>query len=669
MAKSGYTSVLVQEVFGSRTYLHFFWQVTSTSVYDNTSTVEWKLSFRGENDGFYIFDHVLPYTVIINGEKFTGNSSLHLEMNGNKTLAQGSVTIPHDPNGAKTFSYSFYQTFWDLRNFEISGEGTGVLDRLNRQIILNSVSNFNDESNPTFQFTVPNTKNIESVQACISLTGEADNVPYREIPYQIGVTQSATFVLTDAERATLRKAVTSGNNTTVRFYLRSIVEGVTYLWYKIVTFSLVNYLPTLSPTVKDINARAVSLTGNDQTFIRYFSNAQFTTGAVVKKEATIASQYVTCGSTTLNTSTGTIEEVDSNTYYFGVTDNRGHTAQRALVKTLIPYVKPTCSIKSIELNANGHLTFTIAGKYFNGSFGTTNNTFELDYSMQEEGGDIVWYRTGALTPTVDSNNNYEITYVAQKKDELDSEGRRVTTEDGNKVFAYRSRYDFQVYVIDAITNSQTFSTVLATIPVFDWGSDDFKHYTDVHIDHNKSIVGTRADGATFRAIEPCNGSGHTVINWDSYEQSRSDTEIYGNNVKITARDTVYINGKEYGKNKMLWQGSLVMNQNESIELPERIYDQNSGIVLVFSRIDDNGYPTLYSSVNTFFVSKGEVSIIPNAAHTFIMGINAGFSEIGAKYIYISDRKLSGHTGNDDAGTNSGITFNNARYALCFVFGV
>jgi hypothetical protein len=57
--------------------------------------------------------------------------------------------------------------------------------------------------------------------------------------------------------------------------------------------------------------------------------------------------------------------------------------------------------------------------------------------------------------------------------------------------------------------------------------------------------------------------------------------------------------------------------------------------------------------------------------TFPLIINAGFSVIGAKYLYINydSSVIAGHETNTSSGSNSGITFDNTKFVLRYVFGV
>lgn len=129
---------------------------------------------------------------------------------------------------------------------------------------------------------------------------------------------------------------------------------------------------------------------------------------------------------------------------------------------------------------------------------------------------------------------------------------------------------------------------------------------------------------------------------------------------------LYIQGRRYDENRILWQGGMYMNADHVANLSEPISEQPNGIVLVFSLYDGGA---LDNSFNTFFVSKKQVELFPDCGHTFIMGINAGFSSIGAKYLYFTDTEVKGHAGNVSTGENSGITFKNNNYVLRMVIGV
>lgn len=142
---------------------------------------------------------------------------------------------------------------------------------------------------------------------------------------------------------------------------------------------------------------------------------------------------------------------------------------------------------------------------------------------------------------------------------------------------------------------------------------------------------------------------------------------YTSLIQESESGVISINGMDFGVNQVLWSGAYYMNASQTITLKQAISEQVSGIVLVFSYYDSGAVQDY--SFNTHFVSKKQIDLFPSCGHTFFMGINAGFSSIGAKYLYFTDTSITGHSGNTSSGTNSGITFDNSKYVLRYVIGV
>ena len=127
---------------------------------------------------------------------------------------------------------------------------------------------------------------------------------------------------------------------------------------------------------------------------------------------------------------------------------------------------------------------------------------------------------------------------------------------------------------------------------------------------------------------------------------------------------VSIMGKTIGgANTLLWEGSEVMTAGTTIQLNELISEQMHGIALVFSGLGNVSW-------NIFFVPKMMVDLYGGGGQTFMMGVNAGLSAFGAKYLYIHDDRIEGHATNDaDGDAASGISFSNAQFNLRYVIGV
>ena len=125
----------------------------------------------------------------------------------------------------------------------------------------------------------------------------------------------------------------------------------------------------------------------------------------------------------------------------------------------------------------------------------------------------------------------------------------------------------------------------------------------------------------------------------------------------------------YHEPKVLWGGDLTsgmyMTDGHTANLTEAVSAQRHGIILVFSAY--NGADDTNYSWQCFFVPKQLVAV-STSGHTFILG-RGKFTYTGTKYLYIYDTHIKGHVDNNATGTNNGITFNNAKFVLRYVYGV
>jgi hypothetical protein len=169
-------------------------------------------------------------------------------------------------------------------------------------------------------------------------------------------------------------------------------------------------------------------------------------------------------------------------------------------------------------------------------------------------------------------------------------------------------------------------------------------------------------------IIPVDSTDACVIGRGGYEYG-GDTRIYGENVDIMTHLGLTINGRTYGQNQILWIGPSQMGADDRAYFMHRISEQPNGIVLVFSLYRNDKAED--ASIHSFFVSKEQLKLLSGAPMTFPLIINAGFSVIGAKYLYINydSSVIAGHETNTSSGSNSGITFDNTKFVLRYVFGV
>lgn len=413
-------------------------------------------------------------SVTVNGASGTGLTNAPYDFRGTSAsyrIQWGSYAgwISHNGDGTKTATVAGSFT---TKSSYISGGSISksiTLPAIPRQATITRADNFNDEENPTISYSNPAGNTVSSLQACISLNGSHADIVYRDV----SITGSTyTFYLTESERTLLRVNTTGSNSRTVYFYLKTVIGGNTFYSKLAKTFSIKNPNPTLSPQAYDINSATLALTGDRDKIIKYFSTIYTESGAGAVKNASIVQQSTTIGSISKSSATNTFEAVESGTVNFSVTDSRNNTISQTINKTLINYIRLTCDISSDIPTTDGTLNLEISGNYFNDTFGAVANELDVQYRLKENNDDYgEWIDT-----TFELNGSSFISSV------------EVTG------LNYRSSYTFQARAVDRLTNKVSDEIIVQSRPVFDWGKEDFRHFTTVEIPNDQPIFSIDENG-------------------------------------------------------------------------------------------------------------------------------------------------------------------------------
>ena len=396
-----------------------------------------------------------------------------------KGSVSGSITVTHGLDGKLSVPVSITTAIFD--DVPITTSGTWELDANPRGAVLNTAPNFNDEESPTITYTNYGGSNVSSIQACITFEGNNADIAYRDIPKTGG---TYTFNLTDAERKKLRQYSANAYEKQIGFYLKTVVDGLTFYSKMWRSFYIVNAAPTLSPTIEDTNTTTLALTGDKNKIIKGYNTIKFNNGATLKKEATVASQNVVCGSVKASAASGTIANVESNVFKFALYDSRGAYVEQTVTKTLIDYVKLTNNLTVTNPTTDGVAYVTVKGNYFNGSFGAVANTLSIQYRMKQDNKNFTEWKTSNKTPTI-SGNTYTL---STSFTELN----------------YLSSYTFEFRVADKL-NTITKSKTVKTTPVYDWSDEDFNFNVPV------SIKGVEID----YIVEQGSNNGWEYRKWNS----------------------------------------------------------------------------------------------------------------------------------------------------------
>lgn len=94
---------------GGGVAINFIWSATQ-NIAANQSTINWTLQLvTGSNN--ISSSAQKSWTVTVNGTSKSGSNQIGIGKYSSKTLASGSVVVPHNSDGSKSFNYSFSQQF------------------------------------------------------------------------------------------------------------------------------------------------------------------------------------------------------------------------------------------------------------------------------------------------------------------------------------------------------------------------------------------------------------------------------------------------------------------------------------------------------------------------------------------------------------------------------
>lgn len=398
----------------------------------------------------------------------TGVVSVNLANNSSMTLTSGSATVPHNADGTGSFDYVISFGYgstskqWGINSSGWTNENVQTIDKINRGVSITEFpSSFTDEANPTIKYL----NYAGSSASTLTATIQYDGYTFATRNVSKGSGNSSvntyTFSLTDAERSSIVSYLRDKDIITskITFLLTSTVSGVSsaYTSSKTSTVNLINYTPTLAPTVIDVNASTINLTGNVNKFVRYKSTAQYAINAVGRKGAYIENQSVTNG-LTFTDPTGTIDEVPSGTFYFEAVDSEGESVSNILIKDLVEYVPLTCNLTVDIPTMSGETTVRISGNCFYGSFGVKSNTLTVKYRYRTDGAYSSWKNASG---TIKQDNTFSI-------------AASVTGLD------YLKAYTFEAQVADALDTVYSAEYVISSSSVFDWSNADFNFNVPVN---------------------------------------------------------------------------------------------------------------------------------------------------------------------------------------------
>ena len=442
-------------------YFWVQWSQNSQNIEDNSTIINWSCGFHPGHK--YYLNAIKMSSVVINGvEVYSGGTYSNITDYQDRTFASAAMKIAHNPDGSKSFTVSGFSGW-----------------------IYNSGNTY--ASSQTF--TLPTIPRASSVSCSTANIGSNATITISRASSSFTHTLSYTFGSLSGTIATKTSSTSVSWTIPTTFYAQipndksgtgtitcDTYNGSTLIGSKPTSFTAtVNESaskPTLNPTAVDSNATTTALTGDSSKFIKYYSNASVATGAKARNSATLKSQKITCGAKSISSASGTINAVESGSFTFSATDSRGYPTTQTVNKTLIDYIKLTCSMEAGAPTTDGVATLKISGNYWDGTFGALANTLTVQYRYKTQGGSYGSWTTVSATK---SNNTYSSTATISGLD-------------------YRTTYVFQARAVDKLATVNTDEQARRTTPIFDWSKDDFRVNGDFTVNGATTITGATTVG-------------------------------------------------------------------------------------------------------------------------------------------------------------------------------
>ena len=684
MALNGSTSVAVT----AYDTLKFTWAQNGQSTVNNLTVINWSLQLIAGSAGKIISTASKSWSVTINGTTYTGTNTVGIENNSTKTLASGQVSITHNADGSKSFSYSFSQefsiTFAGASVGTIQGSGTGTLNTIPRA------------TQPTLSAT-----SVDMGQAVTISTPRASTAFTHDLAYSFAggsYVSIATGVATSYQWTvplTLANSIPNTSNGTVT--IRCITKnGTTEIGTKTVLLTAkvpANIIPSISAvTVTEANTGTITTIGS---FVQTRSKVKVAITAAGAYSSTIKSYTSTFEGknyTGSSFTTDTVTGSGSISIKTTVTDSRGRSVIKTSTISVLAYTAP-------KITAFQVARYTSAG-------------------VADPNGEYVWIRVAYAVTSLNSKNTASAKFEYKKSTattwsslytrtdlSLDTTLKPTTT------FSTNDQWDFQVTLTDAFS-SATPTTYTAMLPsgavILDIKADGkgiafFKTSTKEGVDIAGEIPGSTislTSGANlndltapgFYAIPTTTVSGtiqnkpYTDTATASIKVERTGDGMVRQILQKSTKDNGVIYERGYASNswgswsivyggagKLLWSGTMPLSDTQTITLSEPISAQQNGIVVVFNPYNSSTGTALTYAFNCHFIPKLLVStVVPdvnNVLGVLVTMAEGKFASTATKFLRITDTTINGSADNTASGTANGITYNNNRFALRYVIGV
>lgn len=362
---------------------------------------------------------------------------------GSVTLGTTTYRVNHNADGSKTCTitdvFNVNATIDGSKVASITASGSITLDNIPRQATITSATDFTDTGTPSLQYS--NAGGF-TADAYLEFAPVGSGTQIMRKGAITGKSGTYEFVLTDAERETLRAACT-GVSMPARYALRTFIGGKEYYSTLDRTMSMSDAAPILgSVTYKDANATTVAVTGDDQAIVQRQSDLQVSFGAAIgQKGATIAEYAATFAGVTKTASSvvtldlGKVDVSSDMPLVFTVTDSRGLKTSTTMTVKVEPWWDPTSTVALARKNnfePETHITATAWYAALDGK-----NEVSISAKYRKAGSSDAWSTVAlanGMESTVTCERDYAYEWQITTADKLGSTTQSLTLGRGIPTF-------------------------------------------------------------------------------------------------------------------------------------------------------------------------------------------------------------------------------------------
>lgn len=668
--------------------LQIAWSITQ-NVANNTSSVTAKVQLVSTGASYTINSSASKSgTLTINGTKYSFSFTAQLSGNQTKTLYTKTVTVAHNADGTKTVAFAatagINVTLGGTYYGNVSASGNGVLNTIPRATnVTVSASSVNMGENITINMP--------------RASGAFDHT----LTYKFG---SATGTIGSGLGTSkvwevplsLASQIPNSTSGTVTITCKTY-NGNTLIGTDTVTFTAkvpASVVPSIgSVAVADTNADYAKQFGS---LVQGKSKAKFTitaSGAYGAKITAYKTEIEGKTYTGAAPTTAVLTGSGNVTAKITVTDSRGRTATVNKTFNRLAYTAPKITtLDGFRANADGTENYEGTAAKITAAFsiaaaGNKNtSSYKLEYKLQsastwtliESGSGYSVNKAITTKGIFDTDSAYDIRLTitdyfgsVSRTVELPTAFTLMDFHRSGKAVAFGKVAEMDEAVEFALPSFFNHAETPSSVKYLESGQD----LNDIMDAGFYAIPNTTVAGNLLNKPWEGTATGSLMVIMEGNTNQRLQIMHKGNREDSAIYERCIYQGKwgewqvvHSGQQRVLWAGGMYMTGSHVINLEEKVSQQKSGIVLVFSR--HSGGEVRNYHFNSFFVPKEWVRMHASNGHTFIMTTDASFSIMAAKYLYIHDDKIGGNDVNEQKGTGaSGIKFENNAFVLRYVIGV